>query len=109
MKKFLVLIMSLVMTLSFAACGGGVDKQPAFDAFNEAKDTFNEAGAIINENPENFTDEEIKVMQDMAEVLNQHAELLNGDTEIEQEQLDEMIAWYGTVDEWATQVLEQIK
>ena len=37
MKKFVALILAIVLCLSLVACGGP-DKQPAIDAFNAAVD-----------------------------------------------------------------------
>lgn len=103
MKKLITLLMAVVMCISIIACGG-VDKQPAIDAFNKASNAFNEAAAVINENPSAYDQEVINVMKEMAALLNQHKELLEGDTEIDEEKLNEMIEWYGTVEQWAEDI-----
>lgn len=79
MKKLMVLIMTMMMGMSLVACGGA-DKQPAIDAFNKTSTSFNEVANIINENPQAY----------------------------DQDLVDTMIDWYGTVDEWVAQVKEQI-
>ena len=79
MKKLMVLIMTMMMGISLVACGGA-DKQPAIDAFNKTSTSFNEVANIINENPQAY----------------------------DQDLVDTMIDWYGTVDEWVSQVKEQI-
>ncbi len=79
MKKLMVLIMTMMMGMSLVACGGA-DKQPAIDAFNKTSTSFNEVANIINENPQAY----------------------------DQDLVDTMIDWYGTVDEWVSQVKEQI-
>lgn len=79
MKKLMVLIMTIMMGMSLVACGGA-DKQPAIDAFNNTSTSFNEVANIINENPQAY----------------------------DQDLVDTMIDWYGTVDEWVAQVKEQI-
>ena len=75
----MVLIMTMMMGMSLVACGGA-DKQPAIDAFNKTSTSFNEVANIINENPQAY----------------------------DQDLVDTMIDWYGTVDEWVSQVKEQI-
>jgi hypothetical protein len=47
-------------------------------------------------------------MVDMAGVLNEHKQILESDDDVEEEKLQEMIDWYGTVDEWVAQVKEEI-
>ena len=103
MKKFIALLLALVMGLSIVACGGP-DKQPAIDAFNHAKDAFNEVSAEINKEPDAYAEEVIDTMIEMANLLQQHGEILGSDQEITQEQLDEMIAWYADVEEWVAAI-----
>ena len=40
--------------------------------------------------------------------LNEHKQILESDDDVEEEKLQEMIDWYGTVDEWVAQVKEEI-
>lgn len=103
MKKLITLLMVLLMCMSFVACGGA-DKQPAIDAFNKTSEAFDEVADIINENPDAYDQEAIDTMNEMADVLTKHKELLESDTEIDEEQLDEMIEWYGTVEDWIADV-----
>ena len=104
MKKLITLVLTLVMCLSLVACGGGPDKQPAIDAFNQAKDSFNAVAAEINKEPDAYAQEVIDTMIEMANLLEEHGTLLSSDEELSQEQLDEMIAWYADVEEWVVDV-----
>lgn len=108
MKKFLVAVLALIMCLSMTACGGA-DKQPAIDAFNEAKDAFNEVAMEVNENPDAYDQSLIDTMNKISGILQQHGEILYSDQEIEQEKLDEMIQWYEKVYEWVDQVSEALE
>ena len=101
MKKLMVLIMTMMMGMSLVACGGA-DKQPAIDAFNKTSTSFN------NENPQAYDQDLVDTMVDMAGVLNEHKQILESDDDVEEEKLQEMIDWYGTVDEWVAQVKEEI-
>lgn len=47
-------------------------------------------------------------MVEMADVLQQHKELLEGDTEMKKDKLNEMIEWYGTVEEWVSDVKAEL-
>lgn len=100
MKKLMVLIMTMMMGMSLVACGGA-DKQPAIDAFNKTSTSFNEVANIINENPQAYDQDLVDTMVDMAGVLNEHKQILESDDDVEEEKLQEMIDWYGTVDEWS--------
>lgn len=103
MKKLIALLLVMVLGISLVACGGP-DRQPAIDAFNKAKDAFNEVAIYMNENQELFFEEEIDIMIEFSSVLEQHKAKLEGKDELTQEQLDEMIAWYGDVVDWADQI-----
>ena len=107
MKKITSLLLALIMCMSLVACGGS-DNQPAIDAFNKASDAYDEVATIINENPDAYDQEVIDTLNEMADVLIQHKELLESGDEIEQEKLDEMIAWYGDVEAWVADVKAEL-
>ena len=107
MKKLFPLLLVLVMCVSLVACGGP-DKQPAIDEFNEASTAFDALVAIINKDIESYPDEVIEVMVEMSEVLTLHKETLESDEEITEEQLNEMIEWYNTVDQWVIDVKKDL-
>lgn len=121
MKKLIALVLALVMCMAFAACGeeaaapttapaaSAPDKQPAIDEFNKTSTQFNEVSAIINADIEAFDEEVISTMTEMANLLNQYNELLSSDQEISQENLDEMIAWFGEVQEWVAAVKAELE
>ena len=91
MKKLVALLLAVMMCFALVACGGGVDRQPAIDAFNEASTAFDEVAAEINANPDAYAQDVFDTMNEMADVMTQHKALLEGEEEISQEKLDEMI------------------
>jgi len=97
MKKLLVLLLTLVLCLSLAACGGDttdtatVDTQPAIDAYNELADNYNAFVDQENENLDAWEQEDIDYMNDIADVINQYSEDLSSDKEYTQEEVDEMV------------------
>ena len=107
MKKIISCLVVLTMCISLAACGG-TDKQAAIDAFNKASTAFDEVANAINANPDAYDQDVIDTMIEMADVLQQHKELLEGDTEFEEDKLNEMIEWYGTVEEWVSDVKAEL-
>ena len=93
MKKLIALLLALVMCLPLAACGG-VDVQPAIDAYNQCSETYNKFAEVGNEHLEDFTDAEIDELNACADALNEYAEILESDTEFTQEEVDEMVALF---------------
>lgn len=107
MKKITTLLLVLAMSATMFGCGGP-DKQPAIDAFNQTSADFNEVADAINANPDAYAQDVFDTMNEMADVLNEHQKLLDSDEEIDQEKLDQMIEWYGTVEEWVADVKEEL-
>ncbi len=100
MKKLIALLMVLAMSLSLVACAGGIDKQPAIDAYDKAYTAFNELVTVINESPDEYTDEVKGAMTGISNAFLQHKEILEGDQELTEEAMADMIAWYGEVEAW---------
>lgn len=96
MKKLISLLLVLVLSVSLVACGAP-DRQPAIDAFNAANSIFAEVANVINGNPDAFDEAVFDSMMELGKTIAEHKALLEGDTDLSQEQLDEMIAWYATV------------
>ena len=78
MKKLLVLLMAVVMTLSLAGCGGASAKESKFNAeqqalaqdFTEMTEKFNKTVDRVNASPELLSDEQlIKTMNELADEI----------------------------------------
>lgn len=80
MKKLLVLMMALVMTLSLTACGGSkaapeassftAEQQALAQEFTDMTETFNKTVDRVNESPELLSDEElITTMNELADEI----------------------------------------
>lgn len=114
MKKaltgILAFTMIFTMMLGLVSCGGdSPKKKEATDAFNTTSTSFNEVANMINENTDAVSEDIITVFQDMSALLTQYKDLLEGDTELTDEQYDEMITWFGTAQDWFDQVKTQIE
>lgn len=97
MRKLLVLIMTLVMSLSLVACSGGVDKKPLVDSFNAASASFDEVAKLVNENASRVSPQLIETMNKIADMLKKYKALAEGDEELTQEQVDEATKFLKTV------------
>ncbi len=92
MKKLLTILLAAALCLSLAACGDSApDKQPAIDAYNELVENYNKFVDITNEDLSDWSEEDIDYMNSIADVITQYGKQLESDTELTQEQLDEMV------------------
>ncbi len=106
--KLLALLLALVMVFGLTACGENPKKDEAIDAFNKTSTAFNEVANIVNENADSMKEDDIKTFQEMSELLTTYKNLLEGDGEISDEKYDEMITWFGTVQNWISQVKTEL-
>ena len=92
MKKLHTILLATVLCLSLVGCGGsGPDKQPAIDAYNELTENYNKFVEITNEDLSGWSEEDIDYMNSIADAITQYGEQLESDSELTQEQLDEMV------------------
>ncbi len=106
--KLLALLLALAMAFGLTACGENPKKDEAIDAFNKTSTAFNEVANIVNENADSMKEDDIKTFQEMSELLTTYKNLLEGDGEISDEKYDEMITWFGTVQNWISQVKTEL-
>ena len=108
MKRLVSLLLAGVMCVSLAACGGGVDKQPAIDAHNAAGAAVNELTAIINADPDSYA-EYVSDMQELVNQLNQCGDYLANGKDIEQDALDEWVTVCKEIEQWAKDAKAEIE
>lgn len=107
MKKLSALLMALVMCVSLVACGG-VDPQPAIDAFNSASDAYDNLVDKMNENIEAYPQDVIDVMNQMGEALLTHKETLESGEALTEEYVAELIQVCTEVEQWAKDAEAQL-
>lgn len=108
-SRVLTVVLILSILLSLTACGENAKKQEAIDSFNETSRMFNEVGALINENASEIDADIIADCQSMAELLQRYNGILSADDELTDEQYDEMIAWFESVQDWSTEIKAALK
>lgn len=108
MKKLFSLLLALAMCVSLAACGGGVDKQPAIDAHNVAGAAVNDLTTLINANPEPYA-EYISDMNDLVAQLNECGAFLESDEKTTQEALDQWVKTCNDIEKWAKDAKAEIE
>ena len=107
MKKFVGILMVMLLSVTLVACGG-VDKQPAIDAFNNATSVYDALVNEINADISAYPQELIDVMMEMSEALLENKAVLEGDQELTQEQIDAMVAAFGDVEKWAKETSSEL-
>ena len=112
MKKTLTTILSIVLVLGLlvclTGCGENEKKQEAINEFNTTAAAFNEVKDIVNANASEIPEDVIADCQSMAELLNRYQGFLQGDQEFSDEQYDEMIEWFHSVQDWASETGSQL-
>ena len=98
MKRRLNAVLSIILVLGLlvclTGCGENEKKQEAISEFN----------TTASEIPEDV----IADCQSMAELLNRYQGFLQGDQEFSDEQYDEMIEWFHSVQDWASETGAQL-
>ena len=90
MKKFLALMIALVLILSLAACGGGVDTTEAVNAFNTNNNALTEVSTLANDNIDLMDAATTGALTEIANAFADYkTELESGD--ITQERADEIV------------------
>lgn len=93
MKKLIALVLTLVLSLSLVACGG-VDTQPAIDAYNKLAENYNAFVDQENENLEAWAEEDIEYMNQVAEVITEYGTKLSDGAEFTEEEVNEMVEMF---------------
>lgn len=107
MKKLSALLMAMVMCVSLVACGG-VDPQPAIDAFNSASDAYDNLVDKMNENIDAYPQELIDIMVEMGNALTEHKEILESGEELTEEYAAELVQACAEVEQWAKDTEAQL-
>lgn len=101
MKKLFLILLAMIMCVSLVACGGGVDKQPAIDAFNNATNIYDKLVNEMNANIDAYPPELIDVMKEMSDALLENKAILESNTELTEENVSQMVAAFAEVQKWA--------
>ena len=97
-KKLSILLLTLAMCMSLVACSGGINKQPAIDAFNKASTAYDSLADEVNANADLYSQELFDILNEIADTMKEHKAILESDQELTQEKIDEMIATYENVE-----------
>ena len=108
MKKLFSALIAMAMCVSLAACGGGVDKQPAIDAFNSTNPEFTALTEEINANIDAYDDEFVDIMIQMGELMGQYKTALE-EQELTEEQVAELTKQLGDIKNWVAETQAELE
>ncbi len=108
MKKIITLLAAMVMCLNLVACGGP-DRQPAVDAYNELAENYNKFVEIGNEHLDELSEEDIDFWNGVADVVTEYSTTLEGETELTQEELDDMVELFNELNGVIVEALEGLE
>lgn len=86
MKKYVAIILALVMVLALAACGGS-DKSELTKAYNDAANAYNEVATLANENGWNANEEINSTLTGIAGKLEKYKAIVTGSDKITDEDM----------------------
>ena len=107
MKKLIAILMTMIMCVSLVACGG-VDPQPAYDAFNSASDAYDNLVDKVNESIDAYPQELIDLMSQMGEALATHKATLESGEELTEEYVTELVQACTDVEQWVKDTEAQL-
>ena len=108
MKKLFSTLIAMAMCVSLVACGGGVDKQPAIDAFNSTNPEFTALAGEINANIDAYDDEFVDIMIQMGELMGQYKTALE-EQELTEEQVAELTKQLGDIKNWVAETKAELE
>lgn len=107
MKKLITFLAAMAMCVSLVACGG-VDTQPAIDAYNTLATNYNSFVEIGNEHLDEIASEDIDFLNSVADVITEYGQKLGNGTEFTQEEVDDMVEKFNNFNDVIVEVLESL-
>lgn len=108
MKKIITLLVAMVMCVNLVACGG-VDTQPAIDAYNELCDNYNKFVELGNASIDEVDEEDIDFFNDLADELDEYREKFDNGAEFTQEEVDEMVEMFNELNDIMVETVEELE
>lgn len=105
MKKLMAMLAAMLLCVSLVACGG-VDTQPAIDAYNELCDNYNKIVDMVNEDIDSYDQEDVDFLNSLTAELDRYREQFDNNTEFTQEEVDQMVKDFKEINDVVLESLE---
>lgn len=105
MRKIITLLAAMALCVNLVACGG-VDTQPAIDAYNELSSNYNTFVELANEEIDSIDQDDIDYLNALSAEMNEYATMLESDTEFTQEEVDEMVEMFNELNDIIVETLD---
>lgn len=102
--RIAALLLLLSLLLSLTACGENAKRQEAVDAYSKAADAYNVMANKMNNYADVIDEDILTDCQSMGDMLQRYSDILNTRDDLTDDQYDEMISWFASVEDWTGEV-----
>lgn len=102
--RIAALLLLLSLLLSLTACGENAKRQEAVDAYSKAADAYNVMADKMNNYADVIDEDILADCQSMGDMLQRYSDILNTRDDLTDDQYDEMISWFASVEDWTGKI-----
>lgn len=102
--RIAALLLLLSLLLSLTACGENAKRQEAVDAYCKAADAYNVMADKMNNYADVIDEDILADCQSMGDMLQRYSDILNTRDDLTDDQYDEMISWFASVEDWTSEI-----
>ena len=105
--RIAALLLLLSLLLSLTACGENAKRQEAVDAYSKA-DAYNVMADKMNNYADVIDEDILADCQSMGDMLQRYSDILNTRDDLTDDQYDEMISWFASVEDWTGEIKDML-
>ena len=106
--RIAALLLLLSLLLSLTACGENAKRQEAVDAYSTAADASNVMADKMNNYADVIDEDILADCQSMGDMLQRYSDILNTRDDLTDDQYDEMISWFASVEDWTGEIKDML-
>ena len=106
--RIAALLLLLSLLLSLTACGENAKRQEAVDAYSKAADAYNVMADKMNNYADVIDEDILADCQSMGDMLQRYSDILNTRDDLTDDQYDEMISWFASVEDWTGEIKDRL-
>ena len=104
--RIAALLLLLSLLLSLTACGENAKRQEAVDS--KAADAYNVMADKMNNYADVIDEDILTDCQSMGDMLQRYSDILNTRDDLTDDQYDEMISWFASVEDWTGEIKDML-
>ena len=106
--RIAALLLLLSLLLSLTACGENAKRQEAVDAYSKAADAYNVMADKMNNYADVIDEDNLADCQSLGDMLQRYRDILNTRDDLTDDQYDEMISWFASVEDWTGEIKDML-